>query len=672
MEGLAAIAVLAVLFATGAPIAYCLTRDHGEWVRFVFESLAIGLLAQTALGIVALRSGHFKWSLLAGTVALVAAGVVVAWRRGIRGVPRLDVALAAVAVGLVAVALLLRQHPSYFAFSVGDMGGYVNGANAIAESRWPGQLIHGFTVFLAGTNVLLGKSHTVSGLPAVGVIFLLGTIALGKLVSLRTTAVAIVAAIVVVHPVTVWFSLFPVSEVPYAVMLLAGVYFLVRARAEGSLPFAVVSGAFLGGMMFVRINALLIAPLLVMVLLASAVADDDVRYRVQRMVTGVALALISIAYAYNIHYSRRYMTRQLRGKVIPDRAFRTARRWQLLELSVPLVLTLAAILALVLVAAYFVRRARGLRMKPPASTFWTATAATVVALALLVFAVAKKGGVVDALERWGPALLLLTAVGVVLVALRPGRYLDGAAGLFVVATVLAYTILFAMRLRHARGAIYFLYWDRYLYSEVLPLALLLVAITVHELVGLCVDATNRRPVLRAAVAVGVVALIGLAVIPPALQTRHAGITREALYGDVYGKLSELDRLAHEAGNGPIVYSGVRPAPEGWFFPNTKAAFARPLRDSFGRTIVSSGFRLKTLDRLFTPRTARQVMRAAGFRNGGYLIRLRPAFKRPYNDGPHIRYLGSVDYTVPILRRSLDAWSERFTYVSVTLDVYAVK
>src|SRR5262245_42736696 len=165
---LAAVVVLAVLFATGAPIAYCLTRDHGEWVRFVFESLAIGLLAQIAIGIVALRSDHFKWGILAGTVALVAGGLMFAWRRGIRGLPRLDLALLLTAVGLVVLALLLRQHPSYFAFSVGDMGGYVNGANAIAESRWPGQLIHGFTVLLAGTNLLLGKEYTVSALPAIG------------------------------------------------------------------------------------------------------------------------------------------------------------------------------------------------------------------------------------------------------------------------------------------------------------------------------------------------------------------------------------------------------------------------------------------------------------------------------------------------------------------------
>jgi len=112
MEGLAAIAVLAVLFATGAPIAYCLTRDHGEWVRFVFESLAIGLLAQTALGIVALTTGNialaaFDASTSAGWRSLAAAEFRVFWIVA-------AVALLAVAAGLfvpAAHALLGFERP---------------------------------------------------------------------------------------------------------------------------------------------------------------------------------------------------------------------------------------------------------------------------------------------------------------------------------------------------------------------------------------------------------------------------------------------------------------------------------------------------------------------------------------------------------------------------------
>ncbi len=563
---------------------------------------------------------------------------------------------------------MLRRHPSYFAFNVGDMGGYVNGANALAAGRHFGHRLQGFTVFLAGTTELLGPARTVSGLPAIGILLLLGTISLGKLIGLRTIAVAVVGAIVVVHPLTVWFSLFPASEVLYAVLLIGALYFLVRARADGSVAYAVVSGLFVGAMMFVRINVLLLVLLLVVVLLASAVADDDVRYRVQRSVTFVALAAVSFAYFYDVRYAQKYMRVQLRGKAIPDFAFDAAFRWNLIDDTFALVLTLGVVFALVLVAAHLVRGARRLQIKPPATHFWRAAAASVVGVAAVGLALSQRGGLVDALARWGPALVLLSAAGLGVVVFRPDRYLDGAAGLFVVLSVAAYTLLFAFRLRHAWGAIYFLYWDRYLYSEVLPLALLLVAITLHALFGVCADAPN--PTLRAVTAVGLVVLMGFAVLPPALHTRDSGIAKEGLYGDAYGTLRELDRLTRVDGVGPIIYSGVRPKPPGWFFPNTKSAYARPLLASFGRVIVATRFRVNTQDRVFTPRSALMALAGKGYAKG-YLIQVRPPFVSRYHDDAHTRYVGSVDHAVPILRRSLDRWSERFSTVDVHFDVYAL-
>jgi hypothetical protein len=670
---LAAVVVLAVLFVTGAPIAYGLSRDHGDWVRFTFESLSIGLLAQVLIGIVALRSHHYSRALLAlMTLAVIVGGVIVAWRRGMRGVPRLDLTLSLIVVALVALALVLRRYPSYFAFSVGDMGGYVNSANAMMDGRYVGNRPQGFTVFLAGTNALLGAAGTVSGLPAIGIMLLLGTVSIGKLIGLRTAAVAVIGAIVVVHPITVWFSLFPVSEVLYAVMLLAAVYFLVRARADPSPFYAVLCGLMLGATMFVRINAMILAPLLVVVLLASAAADDDVRYRMQRHMTVVALAVLSLGYLYDVRYARRYMIVQMQGKVVPKFAFETATDLKLFDISAQLVLGLAALFALVLVAAYYVRGKRPPRIPLPGESFWKAAAATVVGLTVVGFLLAQRGGIQSAVVRWGPVLIVLALAGLGLLVLRPGRYFDSATGLFVILSVAAFSLLFAMRLRHARGAIYFLYWDRYLYSEVLPLALVLGAITVHALLGLSVEQPARRPLLRAAAAVGLVVIVVVGLVPAALQTRNTGISREALYGDSYDKLRELDRLTRTDGVGPIIYSGVRPKPDGWFFPNTKSAIARPLKQSFGRVLVATRFGRDTLDRIFTPRSARKALAAAGSRRG-YLIQLRPAFsERRYRDDKHTRYVGSVDYEVPILRRSLHPWSERFTHVNLHFDVYALQ
>jgi hypothetical protein len=322
--------------------------------------------------------------------------------------------------------------------------------------------------------------------------------------------------------------------------------------------------------------------------------------------------------------------------------------------------------------AELVRLSRSLRIRPPANTFWGATVASVVALAFVVLAVSERGGVNDALARWGPALLVLAAAGIAVLVVRPSRYFGGAAGLFVVLVVASYTVLFALRVHDAKRAIYYLYWDRYLYSEVLPLGLVLVAIALHTLIGVCVDSERRAPALRAATAAGLVALIALAVIPPAVQTRNSGITSRALYGNVYGKLSRLDYLTRTDGDGPIVYSGALPPPPGWFFPNTKSAFARPLQDSFDRVIVGSKrYGANVVDRVFDPRSARAALLRAGYRTG-YLISLRSASVPRYPDDARTRYVGSVDYDVPILKRSLVRWSERFSTVPLHFDVYALQ
>ena len=90
---------------------------------------------------------------------------------------------------------------------------------------------HGFTLFLASTNLLLGEAHTVAGLPALGITFLLGIVTLAKTAGVRVGAVLVVGLIVVVHPITVWFSTFPVSEALYSVVIVGALYRLDARRS---------------------------------------------------------------------------------------------------------------------------------------------------------------------------------------------------------------------------------------------------------------------------------------------------------------------------------------------------------------------------------------------------------------------------------------------------------
>jgi hypothetical protein len=165
---LRALAVLVVLFLTGAPIILCVRARRREWTAAVFEAIALGLLVQVAIGITALRTAHYSrvgLGVMTLTVIVVASIIAIRQRTHITW-PRLDVPWLLITLGLVAVALFLRKYPVYFLWESGDMGEYVNRANRIAEGANLLQSFpHGFTVFLASTHTLLGPSGTFAPRP---------------------------------------------------------------------------------------------------------------------------------------------------------------------------------------------------------------------------------------------------------------------------------------------------------------------------------------------------------------------------------------------------------------------------------------------------------------------------------------------------------------------------
>ncbi len=329
---LLALVVLVALGISGLGIAVNLPRDRRTPILLVvFESIAIGLLVQELISFVALRANHYSlatYVLLTSAVLVVSA--VVTWRRKRSRVPadpeaaprrfspssvRFERGISVALVAVVVVALLIRQGPSYFLFETGDMGEYVNDANVLINRHFlDGSFPHGFTLFLSATHLLLGRAHTVAGLPALGVLLMLGAVAYAQVSRLHPLAGLGIAALVAAHPVTVWFSLFPVSESLYAVLLVVALYFVARARATRSSAYAVVAGLVVGVMLLVRGNALLLAPIIVVGLFASAAVDEERIVRVQRRFTVVALLALSGAYAYDLRYPRCTSSRRSSAK----------------------------------------------------------------------------------------------------------------------------------------------------------------------------------------------------------------------------------------------------------------------------------------------------------------------------------------------------------------------
>jgi hypothetical protein len=659
--------VLLVLFGTGAPLALCLTRKRFEWTRLVFEALVLGLIAQLAIAFVLMRTDHFtRFGVGVLTLLVIVGGVVGCRWRAARAWPEFDARWVGAVVALVVVALLFRTHPTYFIFETGDMGEYVNRANRVAQGAPLLQSFpHGFTLFLASTNLLLGEAHTVAGLPVLGMTFLLGVVILAKTAGVRVGAVLVVGVIVVVHPITVWFSTFPVSEALYSVFVVAAVYCLVRARLDTSIVYAAIGGLMVGALLIVRGNGMLFAPILVLVLLASAAADTYEAYRMQRAFTLAGLVSLSVAYAYNVHFLPDYFVHKQLQDFVPGVVFRAARTMHLLGATGWLLIAVLAGLALTLAAAYAVRRFVAPALVNSDEVFWRATFVVVIVVTLAVLLVGHASGLGDGLARWGPVVLALVAGGVALLVMRPNRYLDGPTTLLLLLGIASYSILFATRYPHPRNAPYYLYTDRYLFSEVLPLALLVVAIAVDALFALFARAD--RPVGRIAIA-AVFVLIAVALVPEFLETRR--VTSHQLFGDSYKTLNRVDRMTRTQGLQPIIYSGLATMPDNWFVPETYRAFAVPLDQTFRRRILGVPFEPGHRDPQFDPEGARAVLHKAG-RQKGYLVALRGPGAVRFPDDDQTTYLGTIDYRVPVLRRRIDRAQERFHTVPLQLDVYAV-
>jgi 4-amino-4-deoxy-L-arabinose transferase-like glycosyltransferase len=467
------------------------------------------------------------------------------------------------------------------------------------------------------------------------------------------------ALLVAVHPSAVWFSTFPVSESLYAVLLTAGAYFFLRARLDKSRWYAAVAGITFGLLLMVRGNGMLLVPIVAVLWLASALSDDDETFRVQRTLTGVALASISVAYLYDVRYLDKYFVNKQLHEFLPNVAFRVANHVHWLSWSWSLLAAIIVLLAGTIFVGNLLRR-----WAQHVDAFrWCTIAA--VAVAIVAIVIVSPRGLGDALLRWGPLVLLLSLGGLVLVLMRPTRYLDAGTTLFIVLGIVTYSTLFASRHKAPMSAPYYLYWDRYLFSEVFPLAIVLALIGLRALSEWLVVREPRRTL-----AIAVAAMLGgVLLVPDVVETRKA--TRATLFGDAYGTLAKLDAMTRTDGHKPaIVYSGLATMPPNWTAFDTSRAFALPLFQTFRRNIVGSTFKPPALDYVYDPIGARNTL-AAHHLPSGYLVAVRAPDAQPFPNDAHTQYVGTVDYTAPVIARAVNRSDEEFRDARFKFDVYAI-
>ena len=579
----------------GAPSALALRRTVDGRVVVLVDAVLHGLVW------VPLAVTSWTWGGVAGAcvvMVLWCGTVVVAWRRrgawpaGVRPVARQDLAWGGAWGAVLAVALVVRLRPADFLPWVGDMGAYVNWANELVRTgelraTWPPLL----SADLAVSGLLFGTAGTTAGVPLMGMCLVL---AVGRVVHQTTGArgaalAAGAATALQLH--AVWYSTFPASESLTAPVLLIWLLLVHRLlAAPGGWPTTAGVAVATAALALLRGNApLLLVPLTaVLVVALCARAWRPVLPGVWAA-WGAAVVGSLVGYWYGISEIHDYFVTTQMGMMFPERLLDVLAELRLTDPVPTTALGLGVVVAAVLVGGTRLVRRRARADQGPGGRavpelLLAATAAGWAAL--VVWQLAADGDVVQILSRMGWALVVGAVLGLVVVARSgdaPAQLLALLGGLLA----LVYLVLHATRLGSVRGHAFYLYWDRYLVSEVLPVALVLTFVGVAWL-GRVLPARLPEPRARQLRVVACVVAASVVVLPGLGQLRLA--RSEVFLRGAHDLTEELSQAVDDAGDGrdlPVLWSAdsTEPVPD-WFFPNTWMAFAVPLDRTFGHDVLN--------------------------------------------------------------------------------------
>lgn len=583
---LATAAIAALCVVVGSSLAVATRRPGDGWAGLTADALLLGLVLTPLgitvwdwLGVVGLVGLGLAW---AAPWVLLARGRVTLPGRPAPGRP--TVALGIGWVLLLAVTVALRTGESNFVMWVGDMGAYVNWANEFVRSgtldaEWPPL----FSSYLAIATSLFGTAHTTVGVPLTGIALVVAVGRLTRDLGAPAWVSLTAGAVVALHGHAVWFSTFPASESLNAPVLVVWLMLMVRMLRRGSVAVAVGLGAVTLGLCLLRSTGMiLLVPVALVLLAALAVPAWRSRAPALWWTTVAAGIAVVVSYWYSISRIPGYFVRMQLPEYLPGRVYDAAARAGLFEPTPVTGLVLVTATAVVVaVGTVTVRWATARTWSGPGPR--VALGALALAVAVVVVAQAWAGTEVwQILVRMG-AVLILVALGATALA---GWQRDVDRHL-VVAVMIVTTGLFvalqAFRLKEPRTHAFHLYWDRYLFSEVLPitvaLTFALVGWALLAVRAAAVDATWRHgEVVAGTVALAVVVVPGL----PSLRLVTAG---DYMTG-AYPLVARLAEVAEER-ELPVFWSADAPGGvEGFFFPNTWMAFARPLETSFGVPMIN--------------------------------------------------------------------------------------
>jgi hypothetical protein len=496
----------------------------------------------------------------------------------------------------------------------------------------------------------------------------MGIAALLRGLKLHLAVLGMIVVLIALHPVPVWFSLFPVSEVLFAVLLIAALNLLLSALQSGSRSLAMTAGIVAGATLLVRGNGLILISLIVLVAIAAALWSGATESRLQRDFALATVVAGAFGWWYSVTFPREYFVNRQLQEFLPEPIFQAAESLGLLEPSPQLLLLLGLVITVAVLKLRLQRLTPQVGAESSSDRMWSKVIVAATALSAFAIWIAGSDGVVDGLLRWGVPLLGLLVVGIAVALFgRTNTAIPMSWLVFVMFIFLSSTVLHAIRIPQPKSHAYYLYWDRYLFSEAFPAALLIIGVGLAWIIDIV---ARRSSQTSAVVALSILVALGST---GALRDTYE-IATHRLFGDPYALLERLDNATTLSGSQPpLIYIGSAEPPTGWFFPNTYRAFALPLHQTFGRDVLGVPADPFGRDPVPTLDEARRLFREARA-NSGFVIALRSQESEwsPSLDEVGIVHLASIEYKSTLIGRSVD-WRApaRFREVILVFEVFRV-
>lgn len=604
------VALAALLsLVVGLPWAVVLRRGRDDWASLVTDAVGAGLLLLvTGLSV-------YSWIGIPGLVVsvLIELAVVafIVTRRSQFAWPsapvRREVIWLAVLVVILAVALLLRRHPSDFVEYTGDMGAYTSWANQFLrtgalQSSWPPV----FSMFLVLGGLLTGANGVTAIVPITGLVLILLVVRLLRMLKIDRWIALVIAGVIALHPASIWFSTITLSEslnAPLLVFWLIAVVGVVQNRGRSQVVWAALGGISMLALSLLRGTApILIVPVVVVAVIA--LVAPRWRYLAAGLwafifAGGVGAA---IGYWYGVDRIQDYYVNLQIRELLPTGLFSDLRGAGLLKTSVASALAAIGIVVVLAVVLLLVRRLKAVSaLDDPQDD----NVGVVVRVVEIVGAAALIGAVLLArhhdndvwqiLNRQGTGFIRIALVSALAVAIT--RHTRARATIVIVATMLAAVFVFLQngRLAEIRAHIVFLYWDRYLYSEFFPLMMILVGIafgTVFESISVRLDfsrfvtrkSTSRRPIdFTGPVVAAVAAALLVGILPQTvlIQQNTELQGAQAIETKLRVAMPDHDQTLLWGANAVDIVPNSG-------FPNTWQALGLPLKYAYGYPFDNGG------------------------------------------------------------------------------------